>query len=325
MNDPRYWWVNQNQTHRHEITGGYLWSPKLKGNGHRNPFYESMREVRPGDVVFSFFDAAVQHIGIATSYCHDSPRPEEFGATGERWSDLGYRVSTVFQAVPKPFRPKAHIDELRSLLPEKYAPLTPQGDGLQSVYLTSVPEEMAHALLSLAGTTTAAIDLQRREALSEATDVEGVAVRSAVEDKLAERIAAQPMPPTKRQAIIQARRGQGLFRANVLRVERGCRITGITNPTHLIASHIKPWRACESPAEQLDGENGLLLTPNVDHLFDHGFISFSDEGDIIVSPTVEATELRELGVDPAKRVGLFSPNQRTYLAFHRAAVLKKRQ
>ena len=22
----RYWWVNQNQTHRQEIGGGYLWS-----------------------------------------------------------------------------------------------------------------------------------------------------------------------------------------------------------------------------------------------------------------------------------------------------------
>jgi hypothetical protein len=37
----RYWWVNQNQTFRHEIEGGYLWSPKRNANGARNPFYES--------------------------------------------------------------------------------------------------------------------------------------------------------------------------------------------------------------------------------------------------------------------------------------------
>jgi len=41
----RYWWVNQNQTYRHEVAGGYLWSPKRKSNGGINPFYESMREV----------------------------------------------------------------------------------------------------------------------------------------------------------------------------------------------------------------------------------------------------------------------------------------
>jgi hypothetical protein len=27
----RYWWVNQNQTYAQEISGGYLWSPKRKG------------------------------------------------------------------------------------------------------------------------------------------------------------------------------------------------------------------------------------------------------------------------------------------------------
>ena len=42
----RYWWVNQNQTYRQEVEGGYLWSPKRKSNGHLNPFYETMREVR---------------------------------------------------------------------------------------------------------------------------------------------------------------------------------------------------------------------------------------------------------------------------------------
>src|SRR6202048_3935774 len=52
----RYWWVNQNQTYRHEIQGGYLWSPKRNANGARNPFYESMREVAPGDLIFSFMD-----------------------------------------------------------------------------------------------------------------------------------------------------------------------------------------------------------------------------------------------------------------------------
>jgi putative restriction endonuclease len=49
----RYWWVNQNQTDRHEVAGGYLWSPKRKSNGGVNPFYESMREVAPGDMVLA--------------------------------------------------------------------------------------------------------------------------------------------------------------------------------------------------------------------------------------------------------------------------------
>ena len=47
----RYWWVNQNQTYKQELGGGYLWSPKRNANGARNPFYESMREVAPGDAL----------------------------------------------------------------------------------------------------------------------------------------------------------------------------------------------------------------------------------------------------------------------------------
>jgi putative restriction endonuclease len=76
----RYWWVNQNQTYRQEVEGGYLWSPKRKAGDAKNPFYEYMREVSPGDIVFSFADTKISAIGIVESYCYESPRPEEFGA-----------------------------------------------------------------------------------------------------------------------------------------------------------------------------------------------------------------------------------------------------
>jgi hypothetical protein len=68
----QYWWVNQNQTFRHEFAGGYLWSPKRNANGARNPFYESMREVSRGDVIFSFVDTRIAAIGIAQSYCWET-------------------------------------------------------------------------------------------------------------------------------------------------------------------------------------------------------------------------------------------------------------
>jgi predicted restriction endonuclease len=56
-----------------------------------------------------------------------------------------------------------------------------------------------------------------------------------------------------------------------------------TREEHLRASHCKPWRD-SSNEERLDGENGLLLRPNADHLFDRGFIGFEDNGDVLVSP-----------------------------------------
>ena len=52
----RYWWVNQNQTYRAEVRGSFMWSPKQNANGARNQFYDNMRAVSSGDVVFSFCD-----------------------------------------------------------------------------------------------------------------------------------------------------------------------------------------------------------------------------------------------------------------------------
>ena len=49
-----YWWVNHKQTFRQEFGGKYVWCPKLKSNGSINHFYETMREVQPGDLVYSY-------------------------------------------------------------------------------------------------------------------------------------------------------------------------------------------------------------------------------------------------------------------------------
>jgi hypothetical protein len=134
-------------------------------------------------------------------------------------------------------------------------------------------------------------------------------------------IADQAIPETTRQAVVLARRGQGLFKQNVQRIESHCRVTKVDQIEHLRASHCKPWRDANN-AERLDGDNGLLLTPDVDHLFDRGFISFEDNGVVLISPVAHQESLRRMGLEDALRrnVGGFSEGQRTYLAFHRDSV-----
>lgn len=78
----RFWWVNQNQTFRQERAGGFLWSPKRRADGARNPFYEFMREVSPGDLVLSFEGTFIRAISVVQSYCYECPKPKEFGTTG---------------------------------------------------------------------------------------------------------------------------------------------------------------------------------------------------------------------------------------------------
>lgn len=321
----RYWWVNQNQTFRQEIDGGYLWSPKRNKNGHRNPFYEFMREVAPGDIVFSFCDTRIAALGIVSGYCRESPKPEEFGNAGTNWSQIGWRVGVRWQRLTNAIRPKDHIARLRPDLASKYAPLTPDGNGLQSVYLTQVSAGLASALFALIGKdATSAADVGHeigkieRDSPSPERDIEEWERR--VEVAISTDTAIRE---TERTALVQARGGQGLFRDNVRSIERACRITKVERMEHLIASHVQPWRDSNNE-ERLDGENGLLLTPTVDHLFDKGFISFEDSGQLIVSPVADQRSLKRMGVDPESRVnvGAFSQGQRRYLDFHRENVLR---
>lgn len=122
--------------------------------------------------------------------------------------------------------------------------------------------------------------------------------------------------PAERQQLVKARRGQGVFRANVESRERSCRVTGISDTRYLRASHIKPW-AKSDDAEKIDGNNGLMLAPHVDFLFDQGFISFTDDGVMIVSRRVTEGLLSAWGIDPDRNVGPFSAEQAHYLKFHR--------
>jgi putative restriction endonuclease len=314
----RYWWVNQNQTFRHEIEGGFLWSPKRNANGARNPFYESMREVAPGDLIFSFMDTRILAVGIAQSYCWESPKPLEFGTAGENWENIGWKVKVSFTKLTNKVRPKDHIELLRPLLPARYSPLQPNGNGLQSVYLTEVPASLAEVLIGLIGQEIAPIALAARGVKPVPADD-----LDSWERKIEQEVASNSaIPETDRLALVRARSGQGLFKERVGKIESRCRITGVDNPVHLIASHCKPWRDSTNE-ERLNGENGLLLTPSIDHLFDRGFIGFEDNGTLIISPVAHRPSLQRMGIEIERvvNVGGFTSGQKQFLEFHRSAVL----
>lgn len=115
----RYWWVNHKQTFRYEFRGNYIWSPKTKRGGKPNPFYETMREVAPGDIVFSYASGAIQGFGVAQTHCYTSPRPNEFGHIGEVWDEIGWRVDVHFVPIRPSLRPADHMVALAPVLPKR--------------------------------------------------------------------------------------------------------------------------------------------------------------------------------------------------------------
>lgn len=308
----RYWWVNQNQTYKSEVPGGFLWSPKNRADGARNQFYENMREVVVGDVIFSFCDTYIKAIGIAVGIAETSPKPD-FGNAGGNWSKEGWLVPVEFRELKALVRPKDHIGLISPHLPAKYSPLQSNGDGLQSVYLAEVPGPMADVIIELIGTEYDSVLAELQGEVVEA-DVVGDEHESAIKGRT-------DIGTTTKDQLVKSRRGQGIFKANVRLNEKGCRVTGITDPKHLRASHMKPWKD-SNDEEKLNGCNGLLLSPHVDHLFDKGLISFTDNGDLLLSPALELTVLAKWGISTTLNVGKFSPEQSVFLKYHRQEVFR---
>ncbi|WP_027088203.1 HNH endonuclease [Cohnella panacarvi] len=82
---------------------------------------------------------------------------------------------------------------------------------------------------------------------------------------------------TERDVLVRSRIGQSTFKNKLIRRSPKCELCGISDPRLLIASHIKPWRESNN-VERLDVDNGFLLCPNHDMVFDKGYISFDHEG-----------------------------------------------
>ena len=127
---------------------------------------------------------------------------------------------------------------------------------------------------------------------------------------------------SERQGYVKQRLVQGKFRNRLLERYGDCIICGIENKKLLVASHIKPWRK-SSNIERVDVNNGLLLCPNHDKLFDNGWISFNGEGTLILSPRLnEYRDNEKLRIESGMTFD-FSLENYKYLDYHRSEVFMK--
>lgn len=131
------------------------------------------------------------------------------------------------------------------------------------------------------------------------------------------------LPETERQSIVLSRVGQGIFRAKLIEYWKGCAVTGADCIPLLLASHIKPWRESTS-AERLDVFNGLLLSPNIDAAFDAGYITFDQNGKILLSDDILGSPAFQLHINAKMKIKgkLIQDEHRAYLEYHRSEVFR---
>lgn len=125
----------------------------------------------------------------------------------------------------------------------------------------------------------------------------------------------QHLSVTEKESIILSRRGQGVFRNNLIKYWDGCAISKCSLTDMLVASHIKPWKDSTND-ERLDVFNGLLLLPNYDKLFDLGYLTFTSEGKAIYSKLLSKNDKYLFGLTSTLSLCRIEEAHKTYLKYH---------
>lgn len=117
------------------------------------------------------------------------------------------------------------------------------------------------------------------------------------------------------ERVVKARKNQNKFREALFKRECKCKICGLDHKELLIASHIKPWSE-STPEEKLNTFNGFLLCPNHDALFDKHFITFEDNGQIILSKRLSEEDKKLLNISNEIIISVEEKNKK-FLKKHR--------
>ena len=120
-------WVYQNKTFYEEARGGFLWSPKYARDGKTNPGYETMKEVRKGDIIFHSYMGKIVAIGKAKDRCYFSRRP---GIAFEEWDPDGWKIDVEYFRLPVEFDTAEYRKDILRLQPPN-GPIRSDGQGKQ--------------------------------------------------------------------------------------------------------------------------------------------------------------------------------------------------
>lgn len=135
---PSVWWVNQGATYAKERDGGFLWAPKLNRAGRPQYHWDTMDEVREGDVVLHYSNGSLR----AASHVSAAARPAANPLGGQAWEDAGRLVETQYQELNEPVA-LAAIDEGARI--RQGSPFTVTGS-VQQVYLVPLQPDFVNEL-----------------------------------------------------------------------------------------------------------------------------------------------------------------------------------
>ncbi|HGM6985436.1 HNH endonuclease [Serratia marcescens] len=290
----RFFWVNIGGSVAEVLKGEFLWAPQYGINKTGNMFkpagWETVKKVKEGDLIFCHKGRKIIGVATAVRDAYSAPRPEHRVAGPRHIAgtqvdleltrlELPIDVSLFNQAFIRIHNP--------TCLPRVFN----KTGGCTENYMCEIPAPAAALIASFIS-----------ENLSINFHADTVEITKEIGGEQA--------------TVIQARIGHGPYRDKMFkRWGNRCAVTGIAEPSILIASHIVAWSIATSE-EKVDPHNGLPLIPNLDKLFDRGMISFADDGRLLYSRTMSGL-LGELRIALDANISGLSEKNRAYLRRHR--------
>ena len=303
----KYFIVFQGRSFNEEFENGYLWAPKRSKDREELFYWKNMTKVKKGDIIFSIVRGEVVSVNEAASDCTEHSRPAS--KKSSNWEENGWYVKVNYNLISNPIKMKGHFSEIKDMLPSRYSPFDKNGDGNQG-YLFEIGSMLANYILDL---------ILKNNNDDFVSKIKGKVSNSIIE--VTNSLLNKTLDKTEEKSLIKTRIGQGLFKNKLFEVSNGCVICGLKTKELLIASHIKPWRE-SNDKERLDVNNGFLMCPIHDALFDKGYISFSNEGNILISSAIPKEEYNLLNIDENIRISI-NPGQIKYIKWHRENIFLK--
>ncbi|MCK8521475.1 HNH endonuclease [Aquimarina sp. D1M17] len=296
-----YYWVNQGKTYKEEKEGGYLWAPTHNSSGNSVFHWDNMTKLNPNDIVLNYYKGYLIGYCIIASEYFLASQPKEFNVDVE-WQTKGYMIDAKYFLFSTPLDINKVYSKIEQYLPSKYAPLNKTGNPSKikanQGYLYKLNWDIVKVIFDLA-----------RVRLDDYTKP----IQTVNEEASKYNTPKQ----TTRESLVISRTCQGEFRQQILkRWDYKCAVNGVTIKEILIASHIVPWRE-SSDQERIDVDNGLLLSPTYDALFDRCLISFDDDGQILLSGSMNRNNFSKLGITGKEKINNLTEGNKKYLKRHR--------
>ena len=294
----KFFLVFQGDTYEEEKLLSCLWAPKLNKAGNEVHHHRRLLDADIGDQVVHLENRKIRAISKVKSKAYDCECPREFNRPN--WSRDGRKVDLDLTEFDDPIEVDSIFKKIEKILPEKYSPFNIDGGGNQG-YFYEIGAKVFDVILNT--------DFNENENTTNNTNQN---LNSPTGSSTLSNVVTNKRSPA----------WQNLFKKKLFKLwPNECAITKVKNKNLLIGAHIKPWSK-SNDKEKIDEYNGLLLAPNPDKLFELGFISFEDNGKIIISSKLSNEDFAKLNIDKDLVIN-FKEEHLKYMKYHREVKFQK--